>query len=55
MGRGSALPGSGDGESNRSQISLPSHLKYTKMAKNGRFHTLFAYKLPKMLFSLKST
>jgi hypothetical protein len=32
-GGGSARPGGGGGENHRSQISLPSHPKYTKTAK----------------------
>jgi hypothetical protein len=38
IGRGTRV---GDGESPRSKISLPSSPKYTKSAKNGRFHTIF--------------
>jgi hypothetical protein len=41
-GGGSAWPGGGGGESYRSQISLQSRPKYTKTAKNGRFHELFS-------------
>ncbi len=41
MGGGSARPEDGGGESNRSQISLPSRLKYMKTEKKGRFHALF--------------
>jgi hypothetical protein len=50
IGGGSAQPGGGGGGSPRSQISLPSRPKYTKMAKNGRLHTILAYQLPKTLF-----
>ncbi len=41
-GRGSARPGGGGGESYRSQIRLQSCPKYTKTAKNERFHELFS-------------
>ncbi len=41
LGRGRARPGGGGGESHRCQISRPSRSKYTKTAKNGRFHALF--------------
>jgi hypothetical protein len=46
IGGGSARPGGGCGGGHKSQISLPSHLKYTKTAKNGRFRHILAYKLP---------
>ncbi len=41
FGGGSARSGGGGGEGHRSQISLPSRLKYTKTAKNGQFRTHF--------------
>jgi hypothetical protein len=41
IGGGSIRPGGGVGGSPRSQISLPNRPTYTKMAKNGQFHTLF--------------
>jgi hypothetical protein len=44
-GGGSARPGGGGGENYRSQISLQSRPKYTKTAKNGRFHELFSLKI----------
>jgi hypothetical protein len=51
MGGGSAWPGGGGGESHRSQISLPSHPKYTKMAKKtGGFFHFLAYKSPNTPF-----
>jgi hypothetical protein len=54
MGGGSARPRGGGGESYRSQISLQSRPKYTKTAKNGRFHELFSLKIAeKAIFALK--
>ncbi len=41
MGGGSAQSGGGGGGGHRSQISPPSRLKYTKMAKNGWFRAHF--------------
>jgi hypothetical protein len=47
---GSARPGGGGGESNRSQISLPSRPKYTIMGKTGGFMLILAYKSLNSLF-----
>jgi hypothetical protein len=50
IGGGSARSRGGGGGGHRSQISLPSRPKYAKMAKNGRFPHILAYKLPKTPF-----
>ncbi len=47
---GSTRPGGGGGESNRSQISLPSRPKYTIMGKMGGFMLFLAYKSPNSPF-----
>jgi hypothetical protein len=45
IGGGSAQPGGGGRENQRSQISLPSRLKCTKMMSNGRFSALIYLKI----------
>jgi hypothetical protein len=51
IGGGSAWSRGGGGGGHRSQISLQSRLKYTKMAKKWVvFAHVLAYKLPKMPF-----
>jgi hypothetical protein len=55
MGGGSARPGGGGGESYKSQISLPSHLKYAKTAKTQEVLHTFWLKNPRKrrFFALK--
>ncbi len=47
IGGGSARFGGSGGGGHRSQISLPSRPKYTKMAKSGGFAHVLSYKSPK--------
>jgi hypothetical protein len=49
IGGGSARSRGGGGGGHRSQISLPSCSKYTKMAKTGDFLHILANKSPKTL------
>jgi hypothetical protein len=55
IGGGSAQSGSGGGEGHRSQIRLPSHPKYMKMAKKAVLHMFWQTYHQKCRFSLKST
>jgi hypothetical protein len=56
IGGGSARFGGGGGGGHTSQISLPSHPKYTKMAKKQAvLRTFWLINCQKCRFSLKST
>ncbi len=56
IGRGSAWPGGGGGGGHRSQISLPSRLKYTKTTeKRVVLRTFWLKNRQKRRFLLKST
>jgi hypothetical protein len=56
IGRGSARPRDGGGGVHRSQISPPSHRKYTKTAKKWAvLHTFWLINRQKRCFLLKST